>query len=243
MNGEAVQELAMRFATPKKIDDLIIAPDDWKVIDPAAEIKAKPAAKAFVVQTLGALVEYLKTDRDAVGAEKVLVHIESPNRVSIGGALREHSRDRELFLTAQAQDMTDGFIGKWLSIEDFIIGLQVRFCDCDDRAKLLEFVSSVRTEQSADANDDGVSQELIARNKALASHVPVPNPVQLTPFRTFRDIPQPSSPYILRATADAGKLPLLTLLEADGGTWKLHTIGKIRNFLVEQLPANTAVLA
>lgn len=243
MNGEAVSELALRLAKPQQMGNLIVAPDDWKLHDPAGVVAAAPKAAAFAVATLAALVEYVTTNRDGLDVSKLIVHVETPNRVSVGGPLRERSRDREMYLTAQAQDMTDGFIGKWLSIEDFIIGLQVRFVDEADRAKLLEFVSNVRTEQSTDAKDDGVSQELIARNKALAAHVPVPNPVQLRPYRTFRNIPQPLSPYVLRATAQPGQLPQFTLLEADGGTWKLDTINEIRNYLVAELGTTVAVLA
>lgn len=243
MNGEAVKEMAERFRKPEQVGDVIAAPTDWKLFDPNELIKPAPKAAAFVVATLASLVEYLKTNRDALDLTKVIVHIETPNRVSIGGSLRERSRDREMYLTAQAEDMTDGFIGKYHTIEHFIIGLQVRFCDCDDRAKLLEFVSNVRTEQSATTTDDGVSQTLTARGVALVSALPVPNPVTLTPFRTFRDIPQPTSPYILRAHATAGQLPQLALMEADGGVWKLSTLGKIRDHLVGYLGDAIAVLA
>lgn len=244
MDGEAVKELAERFREPQKIGDLIVAPDDWRVHDPAEHVKPAPAAKAFPVATLGAVRDYLVANRDDLPLNKIVVHVEGPNRVTVGGPLRERSRDRELYVTATAQDLTDGFLSKWMDLEEFIIGLQCRFCDADDRAQLLRLLSNVSGETVKTSLDDGVSQVLEARlGVVLKGDTAVRNPVQLTPYRTFRDLTmQPSSLYVLRVKAGNG-LPQVSLMEADGGAWKLTTISRVRDWLVEALPEGIAVLA
>lgn len=246
MEGAVIQELAERLAKPQVLVEgaVIAVPEKFKLVDPNEVIKPSPAAKAIKVSTLGALRDYLVTNRDALALDKLIVHVETPNRVSVGSALRSRSRDREIFITAEADDMTNGFLGKFHSSEDFNIGLQVRFVDVDQRRELLELVSSVKTEQSAEAIDNGISQTLEAKKGIVTKmHVNLPNPVTLSPFRTFRDILQPSSPFVLRANADRGELPELALFEADGGTWKLTAISRIKDWLAIELASVTPALA
>lgn len=252
-NGEAIKELAERLHKPMEIGDVIVAPTNWtakhknEIFKHPLPPQAAPAATAIKVSTLGAVRDYLKTNRDQLDLSKLIVHVETPHRVSVGSVLREPARDRELFLTATAVDMTDGFVGKFQSAEDFNVGLMVRFEDANQRDALIQMVSSIKTEQSAEAIDNGVSQTLEARAGVhLKSHTQLPNPVNLTPFRTFRDILQPSSPFVLRAKAEAGALPQLCLFEADGGAWKLSAMARIKDWLeieLKDLSAAVAILA
>lgn len=243
MNGEAVKEIAERSSRPIELGGYIHRPAGWTTADPAALKAVLPKAPTFEVSTLGALRDYLVTNRDELAVGALIVHVETPYRVTVGSPLRADSRDRELFITAKAQDLALEFLNKYWSIEDMTIGLQTRFCDADQRAALLSMLANVKTEQSRGISDDGVSQTLEAKAVALRSEVPLLNPVQLTAFRTFRDIPQPSAPFVLRAKAAQGQLPTVMLCEADGGAWQLSTIAKIRDYLVEHLPTGTAVLA
>lgn len=251
LEGSAIREIAdLAHRKPVELGGMIVRPTDWIAEDPNGLKKAAPAfplpaAKAIQVSTLGALRDYLKTNRDELNLVKLIAHVETPNRVTVASVLREPARDREVYIMATAQDMTEGFVGKFHSSEDFNVGLQVRFVDVDQRAELLQMASHVRTEQSADAIDNGVSQTLEARTGAvLKSHVQLPNPVTLSPFRTFRDILQPSSPFVLRAKAEQGDLPQLALFEADGGTWKLTAIARIKDWLETELAdLKIAVLA
>lgn len=96
------------------------------------------------------------------------------------------------------------------------------------------------------AIDDGMTQIVEARQGiALVGDVAVPNPVMLTPFRTFRDVLQPSSLFVIRLQTGkaAGGLPEAAIFEADGGAWRLTAISRVRDWLVEHLPKDTPVLA
>lgn len=64
----------------------------------------------------------------------------------------------------------------------------------------------------------------------------MPNPVYLAPYRTFREVTQPLSPFVLRMKQGReGGLPTVALFEADGGKWKLDAIAFIRDFLREKI--------
>jgi hypothetical protein len=244
MDGDAVKELGARFRGPVDLGGFLFRPADWVVEDPAALVKPGPAAKTLGVSTLGAIRDYLTTNRDDLDVEQIMVHVHAPTRVDVLGPLFPRSRARETFATAQVADLTDGFLGKFLQLEDFLIGLQIRFADADDRPRLLALLSTVKHETVKTALDDGMTQVVQARaGVALISDVAVPNPVLLTPYRTFRDVVQPSSLFVLRVQAGhAGGLPQVGLFEADGGAWRLFAIARVRTWLTEALP-DLAILA
>ena len=53
----------------------------------------------------------------------------------------------------------------------------------------------------------------------------------LMPFRTFREVPQPESEFILRLD-DKGRIGLF---EADGGMWKIEAKLNIEHYLNDKL--------
>ena len=68
------------------------------------------------------------------------------------------------------------------------------------------------------------------------SDVVIKNPVYLRPFRTFCEIDQPESPFILRIRNSDGKgVPEIALYEADGGLWKHRAIQGIHAYLDKAL--------
>lgn len=245
MDGETVKQLAERFREPHELNGFLVRPHDWAIEDPDSLIKAGPAAKTLSVSTLGAVRDYLAANKDALPLDRVVVHVSAPNLVQVLGPLAERARSREMFLSAMAIDTTDGFLGRFMSLEDFLIGLQIRFRDVDDRKRLLSLLSNVKHETVKTALDDGVTQVVQARaGVALISDVAVPNPVLLSAYRTFRDITLPSSLYVLRVNSGkTGGLPEVGLFEADGGAWKLTAIDRVHDWLTDALPKTVAVLA
>lgn len=243
MNGEAIKELGERFRAPIEMQGFIVRPTDWVADDPAALVKAGPTAKTLTVATLGAVRDYLVANRDKLDLAGVVVHVHSTARVDVLGPIDPRSRTRETFLQASAAELTDGFLNKFMALEDFIIGLQARFVDADERKRLLALLSNVKHETVKTAMDDGVTQVVQARaGVALVSDVAVPNPILLTAYRTFREVLQPSALYAVRVQA-GHPLPNVMLFETDGGAWRLTTIARVRDWLNEALPAGISVLA
>lgn len=244
MDGAAVKELAMRIREPRQIGEWILRPNDWTAEDPAALVKPGPAAKALEVSSLGALRDYLTANRDALPLDKLVVHVLSPSNVWVGGPLRDRSRDREWFIQAKALDLSEGFLGTFMSIEQFVIGVQVRFIDTDVRKTLLSVVGNIKQEDVTTSIDDGVTQSVTASAGAvLVRRVDLPNPIDLQPYRTFREVMQPLSPFVLRAKGHSNGLPNLALFEADGGAWRLTAVDRVRDWLKHELPEGVAVLA
>lgn len=244
MDGTAVKELAERFRGPSLVEGFIAAPNGWNLLDPDSLLKP-PTPTELGVYSLSAVRDYIKANRDAAILDKLTVHVVSPQIVTVNGPLFGITRHRETFVKATAQNLTDNFIGKSVAIEEFIVGLQTRFAHTDDRAAVLRLIGNVKHEKSATAADDGVTQTVTAKTGiVLAQDAAVPNPVSLTPFRTFREVTQPSSLFVLRVQG-GGNLGHMTigLHEADGGAWRLTAIERVRDWLRTELPPEVAVLA
>lgn len=243
MEGDAVKEMAIRFRGPENLCGLILRPHDWVAEDPVSLVKPGPVATVLVVATLGAVRDYVAANRDTLALDTLIAHVQSPSQVSLGGPLQERARNREWYMTAKAVDLTDGFLNTFVPAEQFLIGLQTRFAETDDRKALLRLLSTIKHEAVKTSQDDGVTQTVQARmGVVLVQDVAVPNPVTLTPYRTFREVTQPTSLFTLRVSSKADGAPQVGLFEADGGAWRLTATDRVRDWLVEHLPRTVAVI-
>lgn len=122
--------------------------------------------------------------------------------------------------------------GSFMSHEEAVIQLRSLYIPNDDTKYLLKLLSSVSKESKVSSNDNGVSQTVEARTGvALTTNVEVRPYVNLQPFRTFLEVTQPESMFLLRLDND-GKV---ALIEADGGVWKLEATRNIAAYFEEKL--------
>ena len=90
--------------------------------------------------------------------------------------------------------------------------------------------------QQGTFSDDGVSQQAIIKTGVTTKDAAfVPNPVNLIPYRTFLEVPQPASDFVFRISEGRGGAPAFKLVAADGGLWKSQAVDNVKNYLVEAL--------
>jgi hypothetical protein len=118
MDGAAVEQIAGLVKRPTEIGGFIARPTDWIVEDPAALVKAGPTAKTLAVSTLGSVRDYITANKDQFDQARIIVHVAGPSSVHVAGPLEARGRVRETFLTATCADLTDGFLGKFMALED-----------------------------------------------------------------------------------------------------------------------------
>lgn len=190
----------------------------------------EPTVSAITVNTLSGLVDYLKSAFD--NCDSVLVHIESPTKVYVYSHL---TRDNKRSTMIEAMALLPSFsFDRYYDAEQFNIKLQSVFVDVGSRADILKVVGNIREEQVGEFGDDGVSQKVTAKTGiATVADVKVPNPVTLAPYRTFIEVEQPSSEFVLRMKSG----PECALFEADGGAWKEKAISNIKGYLEDALRA------
>ena len=194
--------------------------------------KQDPEPKPLVVHTLTGLLGYLKADIDKIVSDSTLIHVDGPGLVTVVGRLRGHFEQRFQYARAEAHPRMEGFaFGQWLSLERMNIALQALFEASPDRERALRLVGTVKDEMVKTSADDGVTQAVTVKSGvAVVAEATVPNPVELAPFRTFPEVPQPLSPFILRLKASDNGIAA-ALFEADGGAWRNAAVQAIRDYL------------
>lgn len=179
-----------------------------------------------------------------IHCEPAVVHVVDHSEVRVLSQPFGPAKQTTCFLKASFVELLGASFqfGKFYDQESFIIGLQSLFLGTPARAEVLKAIGTIRDNQVREFGDDGVTQSVSAKaGVALVSEIPVPNPVVLSPYRTFREIEQPASPFILRVKPGQNGKPECALFEADGGLWKLFAIQGITEFLRDRV--NLTILA
>lgn len=182
--------------------------------------------------TLTSLVDYIKECSNELH-EKMIIHILNPATVVLCSGLLEE-RQRENLFIAKADIPYFGY-GCEHEQEEFIIAMQSCFLKNGDNELVTKVASNIVNTQQHQYSDDGVTQQAVIKTGITSKdNAIVPNPVTLTPYRTFFEITQPESLFVFRIGERNGH-PFFKLVEADGGAWKKLATERIRAYLKEQL--------
>lgn len=194
------------------------------------ELDTKKYAEHLKLTSLTSIIAYVLGNVDATAENKIIIHVESPTKVSLFTEL-DSNRKRELLLVSEPL-LPEFRYGEWYDSEQFNISLQSTFIDAEDRGVLLEFSSAIRIDNSSDLVDNGVSQTTKIQNGvASIGMAKAPNPVTLKPFRTFQEVDQPGSQFIYRLNKE-GKS---ALFESDGGNWRNAAIENVKQYILGML--------
>jgi hypothetical protein len=207
------------------------------VFDPP-ELPDEPLPGTVQLHTLTGLVQFVQgfPEDGQIGFIQVLNH----QTVYVWGKVTGHKKVRPLYAVAAVPDAIRRHsfkFGSYLSVEDFIIGIQTGFAPTGDRAALLALVGNLKDESVRTLADDGVTQTVTARQGvSLVGEVKVPNPVSLAPYRTFAEVDQPLTAFILRVQrGKEGGLPTVGLFETNDGQWEIGAIQKIQDFIEDEI--------
>ncbi|QNM11755.1 MULTISPECIES: hypothetical protein [Bacillota] len=122
--------------------------------------------------------------------------------------------------------------GRFIDIHNFIIQLQTCFADTENKKMLLDTIKYISTEAKVETVDNGISNTVTATTGvSLKKEISIPPIVKLVGYRTYREIEQPETMYLLRAE-DGGKL---ALFEADGGEWQCVAQKRVSEYLYSEL--------
>jgi hypothetical protein len=198
----------------------------------------QPSSPAcFNVHTLTGLIDFIARYKEKNGVEDPsLIQIANHAEVYLFSEPFGPEKKRTVFVKAAFESLlgTSFKFGTYYNQEDFIVGLQALFEPTPSRADVLKVVGTIADKQIAEHSDDGVTQHVNATaGLIMVKEIAVPNPVFLKPFRTFREVDQPESPFVLRVRSGKDK-PECALFEADGGRWKLAAIQSIKEYLEDK---------
>ncbi|TVM31209.1 hypothetical protein [Oceanidesulfovibrio marinus] len=185
-----------------------------------------PEPQTLSCHTLTALQDYLDANIDGLDLSDTLIHVASPVYVSIRQGLtlltaqRPHLLNASPALPEQNNTVIDT---PWLEPKDFIPYALTHFVTSNELDNLLKFISAMRCDNSGTVEDNGVT---------------------LKPYRTFYEVDQPESIFVVRVREGRGenKLPEIKLFQADGGKWANQAILNIVEWLKDHLPEEVTII-
>lgn len=194
------------------------------------------------IQTLTGIVDFIKANIDNLDLKKLMIIVKNHKTVCVRGVLSGITRDRDGFIDAHINDNYKEFrFGQYMDSEQFTINLMSLFKQSEARDALIKLISTIKMDSGVQVSDDGMSQAVTAKSGiALVGKVNIENPYILQPYRTFREVIQPQSPFIVRVQ-QVQSVPHLALFEADGGEWMNEAVQNIKAFFNVHLEGVTVI--
>lgn len=197
----------------------------------------RPLAKGIASASLASIVSYMTGCCDMLQKDgPMVIHITGHDHVSLNSALSPDHRVRETYVNTEL-DIDRFVFDHYLSVEKFIINLQAKFVPCDMTAAILSVVGNITQQAECGTQDNGVTQTVTTKQGiAKIGMSELPRRIPLKPFRTFGEIEQPESEFILRIKGfGEGETPSCGLFGADGGAWKEEAVNNIAGYFEDAL--------
>jgi hypothetical protein len=192
-------------------------------------VDKKPMPRCIDLTGLDSVCKMVRNEWDHVG-QQIFIQVKDYRTVSVFTSL-DSDEDR-LYLYKCAADTPSVTMGSFMPYEKAVIELRSLYIPTEDHEYLLELISSISSESKVTSSDNGVTQKVEARSGiALNSLVTIKPRVNLRPFRTFVEVEQPDSDFLLRVN-DHGEVGLFP---ADGGVWKLEATRNVADYFEKEL--------
>lgn len=183
------------------------------------------------LNSLDALIKMVKTEASEQDAP---LYITIPDHMTVrcfgqpDAAERYH---RQFYYEANATDVPGWAEKNTLGFEEAQIALRTRFQETPDTLYAMKLVSDISLGAKVIYNDNGIATTITTqKGVALQTNEQIRPLVKLRPYRTFQEVEQPESIFLIRVS-DRG----ISFIEADGGMWKLAARETIKAFLEERL--------
>lgn len=189
-------------------------------------------AKAFHLYSLSATVDFIRSNLESKKFQLPYIIKIDDGEVSVHSGLNDRLGRNVLSYTQPILPTIE--FGRYMPMERFIIQLKTCFVETENLNRLAAMVSTITDKSEVKVEDDGFSMTVSQTSgttikKAEELHV---NPiVRLAPYRTFCELRQPESKFLLRVR-EGGEM---ALFEADGGAWKLDVQKDISDYLRQAL--------
>lgn len=185
------------------------------------------------VTGLDSIVMLITAELEKVVAP-VFVRVDDARKVSVFTTY-DNVMERDSLYEAACD--VPGFRDGFRDYETAIIQLRSKFAPGEGSDYLLDLLSRINKTEGVTTSDNGVSQTVEARQGvSLKTMVPIKPRVALRPYRTFLEVEQPESEFLVRLDNNGN----VGLFEADGGMWKLEAKRRIAAYFCDKLAEYTA---
>ena len=186
----------------------------------------------LTLNSLDALVKMVKTEAPRYTEAPLYITIPDHLKVQCFTQPDPDKRYfRQFFYEVNATDVPGWAEKITLGFEEAQIALRTRFQETPDTLYAMKLVSDISLGAKVIYNDNGIATTITTqKGVALQTNEQIRPLVKLRPYRTFQEVEQPESIFLIRVS-DRG----ISFIEADGGMWKLSARETVKKFLEEKL--------
>lgn len=189
----------------------------------------KPMPNCIELTGLDSVCKMVRNEAEHVG-QQIFIQVKDHKNVSVFTSL-DADEDR-LYLYKCVADTPAVTMGRFLPYENAVIEIRSLYIPGPDNEYLLRLLSSISSESKVTNSDNGVTQKVEAKaGISLKEVVEIKPRVTLRPFRTFVEVGQPESEFLLRIN-QSGEIGLFP---ADGGVWKLEATRNVAGYFEKEL--------
>lgn len=190
----------------------------------------EPLIPDFRTNSLTSIVDYIKQNFDN-NKNGFVIQVMDHETVCLKTEVFGDALQRQTLISAGALNPEFRF-GNFYDQENFIISLMTKFVETEGSKYALGVAAGIVEGEEAKLVDDGMSQRVVMKKGiTTVAESEVTPYINLQPFRTFREIEQPKSMFLLRLREGAK----LAVFEADGGAWKNEAIQNIVDYFEANL--------
>lgn len=196
--------------------------------------------QAILPETLGlnsldALVQLIKTEFPyRLEEDRSELYITIPDHLTVrcfGHPDYGQRAVRPVYYEARATDVPGWDERVQLPFEEMQIALRTRFQETADMPYIQKLLSDISTGAKITFNDNGIATTVVTKKGIdLQANEAIKPIIGLRPYRTFQEIDQPESVFLIRINERG-----ISFIEADGGMWKLKARETIKAFLEDKL--------
>lgn len=161
----------------------------------------------------------------------LMVKVDECSVAVLSSEMDPYDLKRDVYYEAEA-DVPTFSSGKYISYEEMMIALKSKFVSTPQRDELIKTLGTIVEENHTAISDDGFSQSVNVKQGIAFIGSKIIDPiVKLKPYRTFVEVEQPESEFLVRLRSGGE----VALFEADGGAWKLTARANTAKYLRERL--------
>lgn len=204
--------------------------------DKILSVIKKPIVDTVKLRTLSSLIKLIKTEIE-IFTKPIIVNVESPVHIEVLCGIQCEDRRRENPYSVSA-DTVDITFNRFISYESMMIALKSKFIETPELLNLVQLLGTITEENNMQIADDGFTQSVTIRKGIALKENKAVNPrIKLKPYRTFSEVEQPQSEFLLRLDGNGG----VALYEADGGAWMLEARKNIAEYLRNELKEENCI--
>ena len=230
---EKIQELSRVQVLKVDSATYVVGGDgDYKQVRPDLDV-----AEPLTLHSLEALVTLIKTE--GVADPETLdgpLYITVPSHTTVrcfGHPVPKRRMRRDCHYWVEATDVPGWNEKVDMRFDEAMIALRTRFQATPDAEYALKLLSDITTGSKITLNDNGIATSVVSRaGVSLQANTPIRPIISLRPYRTFQEVEQPVSQFLIRVSERG-----ITFVEADGGMWKVAARKTVRDYLAEKLSA------